>query len=244
MFRFAVALGLVAAVGGNAHAGRSFFGWLYGTEVLPERGVELQTWVAEENRTGANHERTTSIWWGPLIGITDQLELALPIEALWYVADDRKPGFTVDRFGVEARYRFVSQDPVDRPAFAPLARLAIKRDVVARDSVRLEGDFVAAYDAGPVQILGDVGFVCTRSASAPNLLELHPGAGVSVEVIDDLRFGVEGYGEIELKSGGDKWFIAGPNMAWTHGRFWLSAAFGIGLTGIQTAPRVQWGILF
>ena len=204
MFRFAFALGLVATIGGTAHAGRSFYGWLYGSEVLPERGVELQTWVDETNRTGTDHQRTTSLWWGPVIGITDHLELALPIEARWLVADDIKPGFSVDYLGVEARYRFVSQDPVDRPAFAPLARLAVKRDVLSRDAVRVEADLVGAYDVGRVQLLADAGIVGVRSASAPNAMELHPGVGVSVEVVDDLRLGAEAYGELELRSGGDR----------------------------------------
>jgi len=31
------------------HAGRTFYGWLHGTEVVPEHGVELQSWIDERN---------------------------------------------------------------------------------------------------------------------------------------------------------------------------------------------------
>jgi len=33
-------------------------------------------------------------------------------------------------------------------------------------------------------------------------------------------------------------------MAYTHGRFWLSAAYGIGIVNIKAAPRILWGVAF
>ena len=37
---------------------------------------------------------------------------------------------------------------------------------------------------------------------------------------------------------------AGPNVAWSHGRTWISAAYGIGLYHIRDAPKLNWGIAF
>ena len=249
MFRLAIALGVVSVMLGGtartAHAGRSFYGWLIGPEVMPERGVELQTWTWEENRVGPDHEKTTAFLWAPYIGITDRLELGLPVEARWVDSDVRaSPSFTIYQYGVEARYRFVSPDPVDKPDFVPLARIAVKRDVISRDALRLETDLVGAYDAGRVQVLADIGFVAEFSKNSGNTQEIHPGVGVSVEVIPDLRFGAEAYAQIEMQSGGDRWYVAGPDIAWTHGRFWLSGVYAVGISGIKDAPRVQWGILF
>ena len=73
---------------------------------------------------------------------------------------------------------------------------------------------------------------------------LRPGAGVSFKAVGDLRFGAEVFAEINIDSKATSWAAAGPNLAWSHGRFWLSAAFGIGLYHVDTAPRVQWGIAF
>lgn len=229
----------MAAAGSAAHAGRTNFGWLYGNEVLPERGVELQTWTWEENR---DHDKSTSFLWAPFLGITDQLEIGLPVTAKWF--DVPAHGFTIDTYGLEARYRFVTQDPVDKPDFAPLARVAVKRDVLLRSGTIVEADLVGAYDSGPLQILADAGFYTELSRDVANEVELRPGAGVSVEVWDELRLGAEGYGEFEMTGAKEKWFAVGPNLAYTHGRMWISAAYGIGVTGIQTAPRFQWGILF
>lgn len=228
-----------------AYAGRTDYGWLFGAETLPERGVELQTWTWEENHFTGDHEKTTEFTWSPYVGVTDQLELGLPVDAIWGVSNDQHPYFTIDAWGVEARYRFVTADPVDRPAFAPLARVAVKRLIGNRDGVRLEADAVGAYDVTPcLQVLADVGYVAVLDRSAPNQTELHPGLGVSGRVVGDLRLGAEVFASIGLEAGGDRWVIAGPNLAWTHGRFWLSAAYGIGISGIRDAPRLQWGILF
>src|SRR5258705_4602099 len=142
----------------TADAGRTFYGWLYGTEVVPERGVELQTWIQDENDKYTTRNKETWLAWGPLVGVTDQLELGLPVELEW--ADVFTPGMggmppservssTFKRFGIEARYRLAPPDPVDAPGLVPLVRVAVKRDVTARRTVRREGDAAVSHQPGP-----------------------------------------------------------------------------------------------
>lgn len=223
-----------------ASAGRTHYGWLFGTEVMPERGAEIQTWVGEQNRESL--KQTT---WGfqGLVGVTDQLELALPVELLWQRGDGVPGALTFASYGLEARYRFVTQDPVDAPPFAPLLRVAIERDVRARDTVRAEVDLVGSYEVDAIHALVDIGFVGDISRETSSF-EIRPGAGLSYRVAGDLRLGAEVYGELSFDTPEKRWFAAGPNLAYGHGRFWMSAALGIGLYQIQTAPRVQWGIAF
>lgn len=230
---------------GVVSAGRTQYGWLFGTDVMPERGAEIQTWVTEENAaSGVNYHDTV---WGvqALIGITDQLELALPVELIWRDSDMINPGFTWQSYGIEARYRFVSQDPVDAPPFAPLARIAIKRDVIARDTLIAEANFVASTttSSGSVAALLDLGAV-GRFTRDDAKFELRPGLGVSFQVYGDLRLGAEVFAHLSVDEAADRWVAAGPNLAWSHGRSWVSAAFGIGLYQIKTAPALQWGIMF
>jgi hypothetical protein len=237
-----------------AHAGRSFYGWLYGTEVMPERGVELQTWISDENGKYGVRPKESSIWWGPLIGVTDQLELSLPIEMEWTSVNntmtdpvETKTSFTFRWFGIEARYRLASPDPIEAPPLVPLVRVAVKRDVSQRDRVRAEGDVVASYEAGAVHAQVDVGFIGEVTPGGQgHHTEIRPGGGVSVRVSEELRVGAEGYAEISFDSDKQResWAVVGPNVAWTHGRFWFSGAFGIGVYHIKVAPRVVWGIAF
>jgi hypothetical protein len=230
----------------TADAGRSFYGWLYGTEVMPERGVELQTWILDESGKYGPSNKETWLWWGPLIGITDQLELALPIELVWSSIDANdvvKTSFTFKRFGIEARYRLASPDPAEAPRLVPLLRVAAKRDVIVRDSLRVEADAVVSYDLGPVNALVDLGVVADIATSTRHT-ELRPGGGLSFQVATGLRLGAEAYSELSLDTRSESWAVIGPNMAWSHGRFWLSGMFGIGIYHVRTAPRVMWGVAF
>lgn len=226
-----------------AYAGRTFYGWLYGTEVMPERSAEIQTWVLEENGRGPADLHESLLWWSPLIGVTDQLELALPVELTWTRADGADADFTFSRWGVEARYRFVSQDPEDAPPFAPLVRVAVKRDVGVRDAVQPELDAVFSYEAGRVHVLVDLGMVAQITRDDQRF-ELRPGGGLSIQVVGDLRLGAEAYAELDLDDSDRSWAIVAPNLAWSHGRTWISAAMGIGIYHIDNAPRVMWGIAF
>jgi hypothetical protein len=234
---------VLVAAPGSAHAGRTFYGWLYGSEVMPERGVELQSWITEENFEG----RSEDSWlFAAHVGVTDQLEIGFPLEIDWFADPSQTPSADTRfaRFGIDARYRFVTQDPVDAPALVPLLRVGVKRLIGDRSGAQPELDFVLSYETGIVQVLVDLGVVAQLSPDNGNEVQFRPGAGISLLAVEDLRFGAEFFAEIP--SAGESWFIAGPNVSWTHGRFWISGAFGIGLNQdfINSAPRVQWGIAF
>jgi hypothetical protein len=234
----------VAAMSSPALAGRTAFAWPYDTETLAKRGVEVQTWLVEEANQGPEHSQETDIWWETLVGVTDQLELVFPMILKWERADGEGTTFTFDRYGIEARYRLADPDPENAPPFVPLVRLAAFREVGDRGAVGLEGDLVMSYTAGRVHAVVDARFGAVVN-SGENQYGAFPSAGVSVKAVDDLRLGVEGYGEIALRGSHENdWYIVGPDLSWTHGRFWITANYGIGLKGINAAPRVIWGILF
>jgi len=241
--RAMVLAGLLLAPG-IASAGRSDYGWLFGSEVIPERSVELQSWLWEEdNKYGPAHVKEDTMWWGPVIGLTDQLELSIPVQWEWSQSDGGNRKFTFDRYGLDLRYRFVSQDPVDKPAFAPLLRIAAWRDIADRTGFTGEADLVMTYDfSDDVQAAVDLGF--TAALHDEKTYALRPGVGVSVKAVGDVRFGAEAYAAISTEDATYSWAVVGPNLAVTRGRFWLSASFGIGVYHIDYAPRVLWGVLF
>jgi hypothetical protein len=211
---------------------------------MPERSVELQTWVSEENKNEAEANLSRSIWGvGPQIGITDQLELALPVE-VWWSRTPGGPGVTqLNNYGVEAHYRLVSQDPEEATELVPLVRVGVRRSVGARDSMNPEIGLVTTYETGSVVIAADLGLAGSLTRDDATF-ELRPALGVSVLAVGDLRFGAEAFAEVPLEETGDTWIVAGPDLSWTHGRFWISATYGIGLKNVKDAPRVQWGIAF
>jgi hypothetical protein len=224
-----------------AHAGRSHFGWLYGSEIIPERGSELETWIVEENKKGDTKIDETSFWWGPVVALTAHVELAIPIEAGRF-DDHVAPASTeFTRWGAEVRWRPQSPDKVDAGPLTNLVRLGVKRLIDERAGVRLEADVVTSYEKGPVFASVDLGAVMERAPGA-NEAELRPAAGVSVRVAGDLRVGGEVYSELLVDGTGTSWLVVGPTISLTRGRFWGAATYGIGVFGLRDAPRLTFGL--
>jgi hypothetical protein len=236
---------MVMVAPATASAGRTFYGWLQSTEVMPERGAEISTFVSEENYQGDANNRDTTWWIGPSIGINDQLELTLPVEFAWDRADGSPPRSVFANYGAEIKYRFVTTDPVDKPDFAPAVRIAMKRIVTGpRDVWHPELNVIGSYETGIVHGVVDLGVTGDIGPSSHHF-EFHPGAGASIETVADLRVGAEVFASITLDDNGDgSWAAVGPNIAWSHGRSWLSASYGIGIYKIRDAPKFNWGIAF
>jgi hypothetical protein len=217
-----------------------YFGWLYTTDTLPQRGVEIETWIQEEN---VRDDETTLLWWGPIVGITDRIELAVPV-ALELEVTPAGSAFSINRFGAEGRFKLTNPDPVEGGPFNALIRVGAFRQGVERGMARLELGVVLSMDIGRVRMSLDAeGNI--RVGDKPFQAELEPAAGVSVRVYEELRIGAEAATSLELL-GVDpgRWVAVGPNLAWTHGRFWVSGAFLVGVYGIVTAPRINLGVAF
>jgi hypothetical protein len=236
MRRLACSIATLAAFTMPAHAGRTHFAWLYGSEVIPERGVEIENWILEENKKGDAKTDETSFWWGPVMALTQHLEFAISAEAA-----DETSGVHFTRWGAEARYRVQSPDPIDAGPFSTLFRVGAKRLIHDRAGIRGEADIVASYAAGRAIASIDLGGIFQHSPSEDEI-EFRPGAGVSIRVVDDFRLGVEAYAELIAKGEGTSWLVIGPTASLTHGRFWGAATLGIGVFGIRDAPRLTFGV--
>ncbi len=229
----------------TADAGRSRFGWLYDTDVVPERTVEVEGWVLEEDGKGKSPgEDETLVWWAPVVGVTDRVELALPIE-IAHTEQGTQSQTALERVGAEVRWRLTNPDPVERGPFAALVRAAVKRLVTERNAVRFEENLVLSLELGRVYLATDLGLVEKVDSKGHADPEGRPGVGVSIRIVDELRMGAELYAEVRLgNQQGVDWVTLGPNLAWTHGRFWLSASCPIGLSNITAAPRLNWAVAF
>src|SRR5436190_9331090 len=131
MRRSLVVAAVLVAYVSPAHAGRTHFAWLYGSEVIPERGVEIENWILEENKKGDEKSDETSFWWGPVMALTQHLEFAISMEAA-----DEDTGAHFTRWGADVRYRPQSPDPVDAGPFTTLFRVGAKRLIHERAGVR------------------------------------------------------------------------------------------------------------
>ena len=228
---------MVVAMPSAALAGPTSYGWLPATDVVEAEHVELGGWLYERDDRGHLHERATVLGGAPTFGLTDSLELRLPFELVARSAVEEPPSFGLARFGGEARYRFTRRDS----HFAPVARIALARDVEIRSLIRTELGVAVGFEQGIVHVEAATDLVAEINRSSMHY-ELHPGVGASVRVRGTFRAGAELYGEASLDSFADSWLALGPNVSARFGRSWFSAALGIGLSGITFAPRINWGL--
>ena len=236
MRRITVVAGLLVAFAAPSHAGRSHFGWMYGTDIIPERGVEVESWIVEENQKGDAKTGETSFWWGPVLALTQHVELAISAEA---AEEAGVPHFT--KWGADLRYRPQSPDAIEAGPFATKFRIAAKRLILDRAGIRGEADIIASYTSGRFLAAVDGGAVYEHVPGAEEA-ELRPAAGISLRAVEDLRFGVEMYSELIVKGVGTSWLVVGPTVSLTHGRFWGAATLGIGVFGVRDAPRLTFGV--
>lgn len=243
---FAIAIGTVCLAVAmvsprDAHAGRRPFFWTWDTEVMPERGVELETWYTE--RISRKPTDQTQVWAAPIVGLTDRLELALPLEWSYWQA---KKFTQFDWYGAELRWRL--NDP-DRDVAGPLTglvRFAVHRPVRQRDVLRIEANAVASYEPTVrCKVNLDGGLIAITNGQ--EIYYTYAG-GASCKALGELRLGGEVFGEIVQESavGVKKLTMVGPNLALTHGRFWLTAGILFGVTEFspRAMSRLIWAISF
>jgi hypothetical protein len=233
-----IALGLATA---PAHAGFRISAWSFDTFTVPERQAELELWITQVVQGEDGATGTTAVLLAPVIGVTDQLELAIPLTAEY----SRMANATqLTSWGIDARYRILAPRPGQK--LAPLIRAGARRIVATDDAFRLAADLVLGIDPMPrLHIVLNAG---VSTLTKPKTIVAEYSAGIFYAVTSDIRLGVDAFGNQEISAPGptDGWFAAGPGISLSHGRFWVAASvpFGITAKAPDAMPRVIWALAF
>ncbi len=240
MKRFIVALPLFFP--SLAFAGREPFNQVLDNEVLPARGAELESKITDKIGTPGGAGDETASWWGVAFGLSDQVELVLPLEVSYSHADGTT-NFT--RYAAEVRWRMAKPGPpvVMRPI--PMLRLAVERGNSSQ-TLEAQADLTVGTDLSKkVHTAVDLGgnFVSDASESTGHL-----GIGVTGNVTGALRLG----GEVDANAAFIPTFsgpnlAAGPDVSYTTGPFWITAGGVVGLGATIPDPvvlRLSWGVEF
>jgi hypothetical protein len=250
--RWLLLTGLVAAVllPGSAEAGRRPFIWAYDTEIVPQGDVDLEQWLWTRARIPTREVDRARywVWWGPVFGLSQQLELAVPFQLV-------ATGERTEMDFVSADFRFRLKPRGDDSPLQQLVRVAWMQTIRDSGSSRLELNLVQSHqwDSG-LRLTADLGL----QASHP-LLEGRTGAlsllgtwdaGVSYPVVgDELRLSLELFGDAGLVGQPRPVHqFVGADVAWSLGRMWVTAGVMVGLTPLfpDTPPamaRLIWAVL-
>lgn len=232
-----------------AEAGRRPFIWTFDTEITPKGDVELEQWLWARSRAPipAGRPSVYWVWWGPVLGLSQHLELALPFQ----VRATR--GVTeLESFEADFRYRLFPRG--DDSAFQPLVRAVWHQAIASSGPSRVDLNAVGSYELESglrlVLDLGvQVGIPALRGGAGPARVVGTYAAGVSYPVLpDELRLSLETFGEFGLwEQPQGAHLFAGPTVAWTFGRTWVTAGVLVGLTALapetpRFMPRLIWAV--
>ncbi|MFL5355915.1 hypothetical protein [Archangium sp.] len=241
----------VAVLPAPAEAGRRPFIWVYDTEIVPKGDVELEQWLWAKARAPGLEGRRSSywVWWGPVFGLTQRLELAVPFQVLATRDTTR-----LDSFEADLRLRLNPRG--DDSPWQPLLRVAWHQSIHSAQPSGVNANLVQSYqwDSGlrlALDLGAQVGLPALRGSEEPARLLGTYAAGVSYPVFgeeEELRGSLEAFGEIPLQGipGGQHHFV-GADLAWTFGRSWVTLGVMVGLTPLfpetpQFMPRLIWAV--
>jgi hypothetical protein len=232
-----------------AQAGRRPFIWTYDSEIVPKGDVELEQWLWVRGRSPAvpKQPATYWVWWGPVFGLSQHLELALPFQVL-----STQSVTQLESFEADARYRLFPRG--DEGAFQPLVRLAWHQAIHTANPSRVDLNVVGSYqlESGLRAVLDlgtQVGIPALRGTDAPVRVLGTYAVGVAYPVIpDELQLSLESFGEFAVRGLEQKpHLFVGPNVAWTFGGTWVTIGTLVGLTALapetpRFMPRLIWAV--
>jgi hypothetical protein len=232
-----------------AQAGRRPFTWTYDTDIVPKGDVELEQWLWVRSRAPAFPQQPSAywVWWGPVFGLSQRLELALPFQVR-----STRGATALESFEADLRYRLFPRGD-DRP-FQGLVRLAWHQAIHTANPSRVDLHLVGSYQfAGGLRAVIDlgsqVGIPALRGDEGPVRVLGRYAAGVAYPLIpDELQVSLESLGEFPVHGlEQDPRIFIGPNVAWTFGRTWVTVGTLVGLTALSPEtprfmPRLIWAV--
>ncbi len=240
-----LALGLVAA---PAEAGRRPFIWVYDTEIVPQGDVELEQWLWVRGRSPGTAEPSRYwVWWGPVFGLTQRLELALPFQV-----QGSRESTRLDSFDADLRLRLFPRGD-DRP-WQALLRVAWHQSIHGARPTRVDVNLAQSYELEnglrfALDLGAQTGVPALRGDAGPVQLLATYAAGASLPLGEgEVRASLEAFGELPVSGlGAAQHHFVGADVAWTFGRSWVTLGVLVGLTPWfpetpRFMPRLIWAV--
>lgn len=235
----------------QASAGRRPFLFAYDSEIVPEGDVELEQWVWAESRpANSNRSALYWIWWGPVFGLTNHLEMALPFQVI-----ASQGNTSLQNLFADFSYRFFPRE--QEGGFQPLVRVSIRQAISrgARPS-SIEANLVGSYGrTNALHLTGNLGLDVSLPwpENLPRPITGSYALGVAYPILgNELRLSAEFRGEVGINDTSPTSYprhSVGGALAWSRGRVWITAGSLFGLTGLSSntprfTPRLIWAVAF
>jgi hypothetical protein len=238
-----------------ASAGQRPFIYAYDTNIVSTGNIELEQWMWIEGPTHAPASPPGYwVWWGPVVGVTPHLEVAVPFLV------NSTAGITwLSSLEPDVRIRLFPQD--DRDGFQALLRAAWHEAIANNEQYpgagasRFDFNLSASYgNASELHALLELGAQIPVTHLAPDTyLTGTYDAGLAYPVfrsLPALQVGAEAFGQLFFQWQGSKTYPPnhwlGATLAWSGGRYWATLGLLVSLTSMNHTPeyltRLVWAV--
>jgi hypothetical protein len=241
-----------------ASAGQRPFIYAYDTNIVSTGNIELEQWMwIEGPPRGQNNPAGYWVWWGPVVGATQHLEVAVPLQV------NSANGTTwLSSFDADLRFRLFPQD--DRDGFQALLRAAWHQQIANNEhyngqsgSSRLDFNVSASYgSASELHAVFELGAQIPVTNLQPNNEYTWTyDVGIAYPVVPSLpalQVAAELYGQVFFDSsppqtgGTQPTLWLGPSVSWSGTRYWATLGVLTHLTPTsQTSDyllRLVWAV--
>ncbi|MFZ5470210.1 MAG: hypothetical protein ACOZIN_12315 [Myxococcota bacterium] len=240
------ALAVLLLAPGSVAAGVRPYAFTYGTDILPDSMIELETWV---DFKGPNLKRSRGtrwdFWVGPVMGFNENLEIgfyALVRQEPKSFASDVAP-LQLNSLRLQVSYLLAPKGswPVDVKLLGEIAAPAYRGKstegwltaIVSRDFGKLN----LTLNAGWWADFDFDGVPSNFYSENPVIHWQHNMIAASYELPFGVRLGGEFFGEFRFASGGcsrvgtgvcrtSRPYYLGPSVGYAKGQMWVSGALG------------------
>jgi len=255
----AVLIAAAALLAPDARAGIRPYIWTWDTQTVAQGDIELEGWLwarghIEPVKDDQGNVVQDSIlasywtWFSPVIGITNQLELAVPFQLV-----GNSGNFSLESFEVDARYRLFSRN--DDHKLQPLVRVAYHQAIRSATTYsRAEVNAVLSWGAlSEFHATADLGArvflpFLTTSPTVLARVQFTYAAGASYPFTEWFHAGAEVFGEMDVLNGPKisdfPHHFVGLNASFTFAKGWLTVGVLKGLTATSPnfMPRLIWAV--
>jgi hypothetical protein len=223
----------------EASAGQRPYAFVQGADSLPQTSLELESWFGA-TRASTSASNVWDWWLGPVVGVTDRLELALYAIFLQLPADN---DLSLRSFRLQGSYLLA-----DRGSWPVDIRLRVEIGQPVGEHP-YTGWFwlIAARDFGRLNLTANASFWLSFPTATTDFEQyVDYFAGASWQLLPGVRIGAELQGEAELGSDGNPATLAvGPSLAAGTGRIWAAASYDFALAhGSPSMGRLVMGLAF
>jgi hypothetical protein len=211
---------------------------------LNKGDFEIEQWLWSFDTQ--NGDNVGWIWFGPVYGLSKNVEIAIPWEMVV-----TKNGTQLSNFNLEARIKLYDSLNHSGPWY-PMIRLFVQQNFHKPGNIRRDAPWVGVNaimsygNPKDSHLAVDIGYIEDIAYFNKRLKRNTLGVGYSHRIDESLSLGLEYFHQVQLGDFNEHFqeYLLGPNVAFKRGQSWFTFGFQKGLNdkSPEFLSRLMFGV--